>query len=248
MCLWNINAPGRNKVKIRQKSLSPTFWPHPTPRGRWCQCEQLLDELTVQVWLLNHHPNFNWERDVSKMELQTEGQTNRQIEGRSDYLMDLSDQGIKSCFDHFYGCNPLSGSIEVNLRQGRLLPFQKLLDLHVMGSIFPLNQPIPYLYVSVSSPLAAFCWCWRGGRGRTSLSLRGGGGGGGGRQYSAPNQPIPYLYVSVSSPLAAFCWCWRGGRGRIFPSLTGRWIHPQSGTAARRETSLRHDYSARSTL
>ena len=34
MCLWNTDAPGGNKVKIWQKSLSPTFWPHPTP-GEW---------------------------------------------------------------------------------------------------------------------------------------------------------------------------------------------------------------------
>ena len=37
MCLWNTDAPGGNIVKIWQKSPSPTFWPHPTPRGRWCQ-------------------------------------------------------------------------------------------------------------------------------------------------------------------------------------------------------------------
>ena len=37
MCLWNTDAPGGNKVKIWQKSLSPTFWPRPIPRGMWCQ-------------------------------------------------------------------------------------------------------------------------------------------------------------------------------------------------------------------
>ena len=37
MCLWNTDAPSGNKVKILQKSLSPTFWPRPTPMGRWCQ-------------------------------------------------------------------------------------------------------------------------------------------------------------------------------------------------------------------
>ena len=33
MCLWNKDAPCYNYVKIWQKSLSPTFWPRPTPRG-----------------------------------------------------------------------------------------------------------------------------------------------------------------------------------------------------------------------
>ena len=37
MCLWNTDAPGGNKVKLCQKSLSPTFWPPPTPRGTGCQ-------------------------------------------------------------------------------------------------------------------------------------------------------------------------------------------------------------------
>ena len=52
MCLWNTDAPGGNKVQLWQKSLSPTFWPRPTPRGRVMsvKCEQPLDELTVQVW------------------------------------------------------------------------------------------------------------------------------------------------------------------------------------------------------
>ena len=31
MRLWNTDAPGSNKVIIWQKSLSPTFWPRPTP-------------------------------------------------------------------------------------------------------------------------------------------------------------------------------------------------------------------------
>ena len=34
MCLWNTDAPDGNKVKIWQKSLSPTFWPT-QPQGAW---------------------------------------------------------------------------------------------------------------------------------------------------------------------------------------------------------------------
>ena len=63
MCLWNTDAPSSNKVKLWQKSLSPTFWPHPTPsQGHVMsvQCEQPLDELTVQVWILYDHPNFKY--------------------------------------------------------------------------------------------------------------------------------------------------------------------------------------------
>ena len=40
-----------------------------------------LDELTVQVWLLYHHPNFNhWTLSVCGTELRTDGQT----DGRTD--------------------------------------------------------------------------------------------------------------------------------------------------------------------
>ena len=62
MCLWNMDAPHGNKVKLWQKFLSPTFLPRPAPKGHMIsvKCEQPLDELTVQVWLLYHHPNFKY--------------------------------------------------------------------------------------------------------------------------------------------------------------------------------------------
>ena len=80
MCLWNMDAPGGNKVKIWQKSLGPTCSPCPTPRGMWCQCEEPLDELTVQVWLLYLHPNVNyWTLYAGRNYGQTDGQTNNPI-------------------------------------------------------------------------------------------------------------------------------------------------------------------------
>ena len=51
MCLWNMDAPGGNKVKLWQKSLSPTFWPAPPQgHGMSVKCEEPVDEATVQVW------------------------------------------------------------------------------------------------------------------------------------------------------------------------------------------------------
>ena len=42
------------------------------------KCEKPIDELTVQVWLLYHHPNFKYcTLFVSGMELRTDGQTDR---------------------------------------------------------------------------------------------------------------------------------------------------------------------------
>ena len=54
-----MDAPGGNKVKIWQKSLSYILTPtHPQRHVMSVKCEEPIDELTVQVWLLYHHPNF----------------------------------------------------------------------------------------------------------------------------------------------------------------------------------------------
>ena len=43
-------------------------------------CEEPLDELTVQVWLLYRHPNFNyWTLFISGTKLRTDGQTDGPI-------------------------------------------------------------------------------------------------------------------------------------------------------------------------
>ena len=50
--------------------------PHPQGRVMSGECEQLLDELTVQVWLLYDHPNFKYYiLFVSGTELRTDGRT-----------------------------------------------------------------------------------------------------------------------------------------------------------------------------
>ena len=60
MCLRNMDARDGNKVKIWQ-NLSPTFdTTHPQEHVLSVKCEQFLDELTVQVWLLYHHPRFKY--------------------------------------------------------------------------------------------------------------------------------------------------------------------------------------------
>ena len=61
LCLWNMDAPGGNRVKIWQ-NLCLTFWPRPNLQGHGMsvKCEEPIDELTVQVWLLYHHPNLKY--------------------------------------------------------------------------------------------------------------------------------------------------------------------------------------------
>ena len=65
MCLRNTDAPNGNKVKIWQNLEVPHFDPAP-PQGHMMsgECEQPLDELTVQVWLLYDHPNFKYWTDL----------------------------------------------------------------------------------------------------------------------------------------------------------------------------------------
>ena len=81
--------------------------PHPLGHEMSVKCEEPLDELTVQVWLLYLHPNFNyWTLFISGTELrtdrrtdgQTDGQTDGRTDGRSKHYMppaDLSGRGHK---------------------------------------------------------------------------------------------------------------------------------------------------------
>ena len=59
MCLWNMNAPGGDKVKIRQNLVSPTYWPRINLKYMnvmLVKCKKALDELImyspslVTVW------------------------------------------------------------------------------------------------------------------------------------------------------------------------------------------------------
>ena len=61
MCLWNTDAPGGNKVKIQQIPLVPILTTH-KPQGHvmLVKCEQPLNELTLQVWLLYDHLNLKY--------------------------------------------------------------------------------------------------------------------------------------------------------------------------------------------
>ena len=86
MCLWNTDAPGGNKVEIWQKSLSYILTPsHPQGHVLSVKCEEPIDELTVQVWLLYHNPNFKYcTLFASGTELRTNGQMDRQTDKRRD--------------------------------------------------------------------------------------------------------------------------------------------------------------------
>ena len=77
-----LMPPAATKSNMAKISKSYILTP-PYPQGQVMseECEQPLDELTVQVWLLYHHPNFEYcTLFESGTELQTDGQTDRQTD------------------------------------------------------------------------------------------------------------------------------------------------------------------------
>ena len=74
--------PAATKLKsgkiCKSKILTP---PHPKGDAMSEECEQLLDELRVQVWLLYDHPNFKY---CTLFVSGTELRTDRQTDGRTD--------------------------------------------------------------------------------------------------------------------------------------------------------------------
>ena len=66
----------QNTAKILHFDPTP-----PYPKGHAVKCEQSIDELTVQVWLLYHHPNVRYcTLCVNGMELRTD----RRMDGQTD--------------------------------------------------------------------------------------------------------------------------------------------------------------------
>ena len=74
----------QNMAKISKSYiLTP---PHPQGHVMSAKCEEPIDELTIQVWLLYHQPNFKYcTLFVRGTELRTNGRTDGQTDGRSDY-------------------------------------------------------------------------------------------------------------------------------------------------------------------
>ena len=89
--------PAATESKSGKNLYVVTFDPAP-PQGHGMSVkrEELLDELTVQVWLLYLHPNFNY---LTLLVSGTELRTNRQTDGQTIRLLDapadLSGRGIR---------------------------------------------------------------------------------------------------------------------------------------------------------
>ena len=80
-------CPRRQQSQTMAKISKSYILTPPQPQGHVMsvKCEQPLDELTVQVWLLYDHPNFKYcTLFISGTELRTDGQTDRRTDGRTD--------------------------------------------------------------------------------------------------------------------------------------------------------------------
>ena len=75
--------PAATKSKYG-KNLSKSYIltpPHPLEHVMSVKCKQPIDELTVQVWLQYHNPNFKY---FTLLVSVTELRTDRQINGQTD--------------------------------------------------------------------------------------------------------------------------------------------------------------------
>ena len=72
------------------------------------KCEEPIDELTVQVWLLYHHPNFEYcTLFVSGTELRTDRQMDDPITRCSQQTFQAGDIKIKTRGAAVIGCAPV---------------------------------------------------------------------------------------------------------------------------------------------
>ena len=80
-------CPRRQQSQNMAKISKSYILTPPQPQGHVIsvKCEEPIDELTVQVWLLYDHPNFKYcTLFVSGTELQTDRRTDRQTNGQTD--------------------------------------------------------------------------------------------------------------------------------------------------------------------
>ena len=86
-CVCKTRMPPAATKSKYGKNLSKSYIltpPHPKGQVMSVKCEEPIEELTVQVWLLYYHPNFKYcTLFVSWTELRTDGQTDRQTYRRT---------------------------------------------------------------------------------------------------------------------------------------------------------------------
>ena len=95
--------------------------PYPQGHVMSLKCEQPLDEVTVQVWLLYDHPNFKYcTLLINGTELWTDKQTDRQTDGwmtqTLDAPVDLSGWGHKN---HTYRYQISDKIVEISLGRSK---------------------------------------------------------------------------------------------------------------------------------
>ena len=116
----------QNMAKISKSYiLTP---PHSHGHVMLVKCEQPIDELTVQIWLLYHHPNFRYcTLFVSGTELRTDRQTVGQTDRRTIRLLDAPRRTFQT------GGIKIYTKIQYNLR---------ILESETTGYLSPLITKI----------------------------------------------------------------------------------------------------------
>ena len=134
--------------------------PHPQGHGVSVKCEQFIDGLTVQVWLLYHHPNFKYcTLFENGAELRTDGQTN----GRTD----KTDNPITICPRRTFQAGGIKIRRNINFKLTSLLydwiifrPFRRQMTGLVLNvSFWPeLEHKMVFVYARKDDVAVASFW------------------------------------------------------------------------------------------
>ena len=86
----------RRQKNLKYGKISQSY---PQGHGMSVKCEEPIDELTVQAWLLYHHPNFKYcTLFVSRTELRTDGRTDDPITRYPQRTFQAGDKKEKQPF------------------------------------------------------------------------------------------------------------------------------------------------------
>ena len=154
MCLWNTDAPGGN-IKSKSGKISKSYIltpPDPRGHGMSVKCEKPIDELTVQVWLLYHHPNIKYcTLFESGTELRTDGQTDGRTDRRTIRLLDAPGGPFRPGASKLIWC--MIRNMLINVRLYRHLNY----NVYRINTIFrPFLAPIYVTYMYIFTII----WIW----------------------------------------------------------------------------------------
>ena len=122
-CPWRQQSQNMAKIS-KSYILTP---PHPQGQVMSVKCEEPIDELTVQVWLLYDHQNFKYcTLFVSGTELQTYGQTDGRTDGQTN---GQTDDPITRCPRRTFQAGGIKIHKDLTLSSNFIEPFYRKTNL-----------------------------------------------------------------------------------------------------------------------